>query len=227
VGRRLEPLLETQRQFPGQIQVLSTDISTPEGREAVAESVPRGYRVRFLIHNAGVIEPVGPLSSIQLDEWRRQQAINVEAPLFLTQQLLEPLKKGGRVLQISTWAAHFMIPHWTGYCTSKAALHMIYMCLRSELQDLGIAVGSAMPGIVDTPILNQAIEYPPDIFPKVERYIEIKQEQQLLSPAIVAKFLYWLLTATSDDAFSEKEWDIYDTSHHAHWFGAKLPNPFE
>lgn len=207
VGRRVEPLDSLEDEAEGQITTLSADVGLPEGRQAIADAVGGG-RVRFLVHNAGVLEPVGPLSEVSLKDWRYSQAINVEAPLFLTQQLL-PVLRGGRVLHISSGAAHRSIPGWGAYCTSKAALHMLYMVLRDELREQGIAVGSLRPGVVDTPMQALIREQPETRFPAVEQFRELKSSGALHDPDAVADFVVYLLTAVDAEGFAAQEWE-YD-----------------
>lgn len=78
-----------------------------------------------------------------------------------------------------------------------------------------IAVGIVLPGIVDTNIQQQlSSEECADI---IERNNSLKIAGKLLSPAIVAKFLRWLLLDTDNQSFSNGIWDIYDKKHHANW----------
>ncbi|MBA1148672.1 SDR family NAD(P)-dependent oxidoreductase [Ectothiorhodospiraceae bacterium WFHF3C12] len=208
VGRRVEPLESLEDEAPGAVTTVSADVGLPEGRQAVADAVPADGQLRYLIHNAGVLEPVGPLSDVSLKDWHYSQAINVEAPLFLTQLLL-PRLIGGRVLHISSGAAHRSIPGWGAYCTSKAALHMLYMVLRDELAEHGVAVGSLRPGVVDTPMQALIREQPEDRFPAVERFRELKSSGALHDPDAVAGFAVHLLTEVDAERFVEEEWE-YD-----------------
>ena len=38
------------------------------------------------------------------------------------------------------------------YCTTKAALHMMYKCMSPELLQQDVLLGSIDPGVVDTPM---------------------------------------------------------------------------
>ena len=206
VGRRSGPLEALAGTHPERIEPTSADVATPQGREAVAEAVA-GRKVRYLLHNAGILEPVGRLATIELEEWRYAQAVNVEAPLFLTQRLL-PCLAGGRVLHVSSGAAHRPIIGWGAYCASKAALHMISQVLSVELAGREIAVGSVRPGVVDTPMQTLIREQDSERFPDVERFRELKRTGGLHSPEAVADFVWQLLTDTTSDEFTGQEWDI-------------------
>jgi len=208
VGRRREPLELLEDESEGAVRGVAADLGTPEGRQQVVDALDGGDSVRYLVHNAGVLEPVGPLADISLKDWHYIQAINVEGPLFLTQALL-PRLHGGRVLHMSSGAASRPIPGWGAYCTSKAALHMLYQVLREELRDREIAVGSVRPGVVDTPMQALIREQTEERFPGVERFRELKETGQLHDPDDVAAFVVKLLTETDAEGFTAEEWS-YD-----------------
>lgn len=216
VGRRLPLLQKTQEHNPEKIQILQADITQVKDREKIANYIAHANTKIYLVHNAATAEPLTLLKNISLEDWRQQQAINVEAPLFLTQKLLPYLEKG-RVLHISSGLAHFALPGAGPYCVSKAALYMLYQCFREELKEFNIAVGSAKPGVVDTPMQEVLRSQDKVQFPDVERFVQFKKSNSLRSPENVAAFLSWLLCETQDEEFSAKEWDVADQSHHRHW----------
>jgi len=208
IGRDLPKLEATQADAPESIYVLQADVSTTEGREKIALRAGSFPAVDFLVHNAAVLVPVISLTDITLTDWRNHQQINAEAPLFLTQILL-PKLKGGRVLHISSGAAHHAYMGWGAYCTSKAALYMIWQVLREELKAKKIVIGSVRPGVVDTPMQDKVREAEKDVFPSLNKFLELKKKNQLLSAGEAARFIANILLNTSDEAFSEKEWDIH------------------
>ncbi|MFV8834525.1 SDR family NAD(P)-dependent oxidoreductase [Aquisalimonas sp.] len=218
VGRRPEALHETRAMAPKQITTVSADLATESGREELVSAIGDDS-LAALVHNAGVLTPIGPLAGVRLEDWRLAQAVNVEAPLFLTQALLNNLQDGGRVLHMSSGAAHHGYAGWGSYCTSKAALHMLYQVLRDELRDRGIAVGSMRPGVVDTPMQSLIREQPPERFPMVQRFMDLHATGQLESPSDVARFITWLLTEVDDDTFSAEEWSFTDPAHRERWGG--------
>ena len=214
VGRRAEPLRALASRFPGRIEPLAADVGAPEGRAAVAAALGTDVKLRFLVHNAATLAPVGPLRELCPEALRAHLAVNLEGPLFLTQQLL-PRLTGGRVLHVSSGAAHHAYAGWGPYCMSKAALHMLYQVWREELAGSAIRIGSARPGVVDTPMQALIRATPPERFPRVTRFEQLHREGQLRRPAEVAQFLAWLLLATDDAAFEAAEWDV--GAHEAQW----------
>jgi NAD(P)-dependent dehydrogenase (short-subunit alcohol dehydrogenase family) len=207
VGRRAELLQTLAAEYPGRIEPVVADVATPAGREAIARALGGHRSLRFLVHNAGTIAPIGPLEALTPEALRAHLATNLEGPLFLSQRLL-PQLVGGRILHLSSGAAHHAYAGWGPYCMGKAALHMLYQVLREELRGRGIRVGSARPGVVDTPMQALIRATPAREFPGVGRFLRLHQENQLRSPVDAAHFLAWLLLAVDDERFEAAEWDI-------------------
>jgi benzil reductase ((S)-benzoin forming) len=120
VGRRGAKLLETKNESsnPSFIRTVVADVSKPEGHEAILKSLKDGEYVDNLVHNAAVLEPVGPLMDVKPEDWSKHMAINVDGPLFLTKSLLPRLTsrnetdRNGRILHISSGAAHHGYRGW-------------------------------------------------------------------------------------------------------------------
>jgi len=205
LGRRPAPLESLKSEDPDRIDIVSADVSSAAGRAAIDSAIAPGTAVEFLVHNAGVLEPVAPLAEVSLEDWRRIQAINVEGPLFVTQKLL-PRLGGGRILHISSGAAHHAYAGWGAYCASKAALHMIYLVYREELHAAGVAIGSLRPGVVDTPMQERVRAADPRVFPRLQRFVDLKSGGGLHAAEDVANFIVQLLTSTDDREFSAEEW---------------------
>jgi benzil reductase ((S)-benzoin forming) len=210
VGRRMEPLESLRKENPSKIHIVSADVSESRGRKRVLDALPPPGTVRYLVNNAGVLEPIKPLIEVTEDEFRQHMQVNLEAPLFLTQTLLEKFDKDARVLNISSGAARNPYVGWGAYCTSKAALNMVYRVLDAELKDRGIRVGSVRPGVVDTPMQSIVRSSDKKVFPNLDRFIKLKEDNGLVDPNDVAKFICSLLIEKSPDEFAGKEWDIRD-----------------
>ncbi len=215
VGRRAGPLQEACAHASAHMQAISADVGDPTGRARIVDAIG-DRRVRCLVHNAGVLEPIGPLANVSLEAWRAAQAVNVEGPLFLTQALLDKLP-GGRVLHISSGAAHGAYPGWGSYCTAKAALHMIYQVLREELAASSIAVGSLRPGVVDTPMQALIRNQTPETFPRVQRFLDLHARGELEDPIEVADFAAWLLLDVPAADYAAAEWSFTEPEQRRRW----------
>jgi len=198
------------------IEPVAADVSTASGRSRICRALRSATSVRFLIHAAG-IHAIEPFTGITPDTWRRVLNTNVDARLFLTLDLLPWLQPGSRVLFVGSNSATRARQSATAYCVSQAASHMLQQCLKIELAPRGIAVGWAVPSPVDTAMIAAQIAADPGLYPDAEDYRRLRDAGQLIAPATVARFYRWLLTHTSDIAFSSDPWNVRDESHHEHW----------
>lgn len=212
VGRHESRLAETAA-FSPKIEYCCADVSSTEGRHHL-KTMLHDKVIQGLVHNAGVIDPISPINKIDALSWQRCMATNVDAPLFLTQLLLDKLDHA-RVLNISSGAAYFPVVGWAAYCVSKSALSMLTQCW--QLESPSIAFASVMPGITDTNmqgLIREAEFMDPE---KRDFFKRLKHDDRLISPETVAAFLCWLLLDVKRQDYVSREWDIYETSHHQAW----------
>lgn len=221
VGRREQALVATAA-FSPLISYLVADVSTDKGRREIVAHIEQRNVIDGLIHNAGIIDPIKPVATINEASWQQVLSTNLNAPLFLTQMLLTKLEQG-RVLHIGSGAAHFPVTGWAAYCVSKAALAMLTRCWQLENQNMAFA--SVMPGIIDTEM--QATIRDAQFMDEEKRdfFRVLKQEKRLLSTTTVAAFLTWLLIDVDKAQYVAQEWDIYDKSHHQQWLNASQQVP--
>lgn len=212
VGRNQHHLAETAASSP-LINYLCADVSTQEGRQRIVAHLQPTAQLDGLIHSAGVIEPIVAVTAIDEAAWRDVMATNLDAPLFLSQQLKDKLDNA-RVLNIGSGAAYSPMIGWSAYCVSKAALAMLTRCWQLETT---IAIASVMPGIIDTNMQAQ-IRHANHMDEETQEFFkQLQHNKQLLNPATVAIFLCWLLLDIDKEHYVSREWDIYDSTHHQAW----------
>lgn len=106
----------------------------------------------ILVNNAG-IGTSRKFAEIGEEEYDQLFTVNAKAPFFLTQQGLDRLRDGGRVINISTGLSHAaMMPDLIAYAMSKGALDVFTRYLSKVLGSRGITVNAVAPGIVDTAV---------------------------------------------------------------------------
>ena len=237
VARREKELLETQAMAgdsSAAITPVVADLATEEGRASVVAAVQSAGDLNHLVHNAGVLGGVGRALEVDPMAWKQAFAVNVDAPFFLTQKLQPHMAKGGRGLHVSSGAAHNAYDGWSVYCTTKAALHMVYQCLRGELKEHGILVGSVKPGIVESGMQETIRKATEKDMPMVQAFRDFKTNEFVGDKATahappadgldtaenVAHFVHFLLTEAADEEFAAEEWDIRDSAHHPRWGAA-------
>lgn len=213
VGRTETALTETAS-FSPNIQYFCADVALAADRVRLVAHLSETQYIQALVHNAGIIDPIAPITEINETAWCASMATNLDAPLFLSQMLYKKLING-RVLHIGSGAAHFPVVGWAAYCVSKAALAMLTRCW--QLESNSVAFASVMPGIVDTNMQREIREASHMDSEKRDFFKRLQQANQLLSPETVALFLCWLLLDTDATCYVSQEWDIYDKTHHVNW----------
>ena len=107
------------------VVALAGDVTDDAHRADLAEAASELGGASLLVNNASSLggSPMPTLAAFPLEALSETFAVNVVAPLALTQLLLPQLRQhGGEVLNISSDAAVEPYEGWGGYGASKAAL---------------------------------------------------------------------------------------------------------
>ena len=105
-----------------------------------------------LIHNAAV-QLLDPTEDIRLADWQRTLAVNLTAPMLLTQLLLEKLTtRKGLVLMIGSIHQKLTKPAFVTYATSKSALVGFTQALAVDLAGK-VRVNCISPASTETEML--------------------------------------------------------------------------
>jgi benzil reductase ((S)-benzoin forming) len=143
----------------------------------------------YLVNNAGVVTPVGPLAAQEPAAVLQAVMLNVGAPLTLAAAFVQAAPEATRrILHISSGAGRNAYPGWAVYCATKAALDQHARAVQLDGDPRVLAVSLA-PGVIDTD-MQAAIRATPDAnFPLRERFVELKDTGGLTSPEDCARDL--------------------------------------
>jgi NAD(P)-dependent dehydrogenase (short-subunit alcohol dehydrogenase family) len=113
-----------------------------------------------LVHAAAALDQAA-LAEVDLDGWRRVQAVNAEAAVLLAQAFAPGMSERGwgRIVHIvsdTIWQPP--APAMLAYVTSKAALVGLTRVLAMTLGPSGITVNAVAPGLTPTPAAQQGVE---------------------------------------------------------------------
>ncbi|GGV64849.1 ketoreductase [Streptomyces longisporoflavus] len=157
VGRRTAVLAETARGHAGSIHPFGADLSDPRTPRAVVAAAERELGGIDVLVNNAVTMGSAPLGRIDPDNTRDQVAVNLLAPLFLTQEALPALESSkGLVINVTTAGNQRGWPGHSVYGATKAALDFLTRTWALELAPKGVRVAGIAPGPVDTPIAEHA-----------------------------------------------------------------------
>jgi NAD(P)-dependent dehydrogenase (short-subunit alcohol dehydrogenase family) len=153
-GRDTSKLDETLNLLSGADHLMvPADLTQASGRDSVLAAIDNP--LEGIVHCAGIsrLSPVRMMTEAHLLEI---MAINVNAPMLLTQALLkkQKIQDGSSVLFISSIAAHIGVAGVAGYSGSKAALLAMMRCLAMEVVKRKIRVNCLSPSLVETPLFE-------------------------------------------------------------------------
>lgn len=145
----------------------------------------------ILVNNAGTQNPGKPIKEMSLEDWDNQIKTDLYGPFFCCQQFIRRLDgsdRHGVIINITT--VHEEVP-WPGagaYAAAKGGLRNLTRTLALELAEENINVNNIAPGMVFTPMNQQAID-DPEYRRKAEQSIPMKRGAQPEEIARAAVFL--------------------------------------
>ena len=146
----------------------------------------------ILVHNAGITRD-RTLKRMDRDDWRRVLAVNLAAPVRLTEAVRQAglLGTGGRVIGVSSVNGIAGNRGQTNYAASKAGMIGLVQALATELEPAGVTANAVAPGFIDTPMTAR--------MPRVAR--EVARRMNTLAqaglPVDVAETIAWLASPGS------------------------------
>lgn len=156
--RNIEPLKEIRNE---RLTVISTDLSSEESMRVAIQFIKEKFsQIDGIVHNAGTLINK-PFEQITLSEIENVYKVNVFAPFYLTQQLVDVMGKTSKahVVTISSMGGFQGSSKFSGlsaYSSSKAAIVGLTECLAEELKNNNIAVNCLAIGAVQTEMLAEA-----------------------------------------------------------------------
>ena len=121
----------------------------------IAETIEDFGGLHVLFNNAG-IGLVGRIVDFELEDWRRQCAVNIDGVFLGTKHAIPAMADsgGGSIVITSSIAGMRGSSGLAGYCATKGAVRLFAKAAAAEcLRDrAGVRVNSIHPGIIDTAI---------------------------------------------------------------------------
>ena len=151
VGRREVPLKEVSNNCPERISYLQADITNPDDRKRMVQTVIERYgRLDILVNNAAVLLP-GPFPATTDEQFEQSYLVNVVSPAAIIREAIPYLTETkGSIFNISATVSWGVLPGTSPFATSKAALNHLTRILATELGPIGIRVNAIAPGLTET-----------------------------------------------------------------------------
>jgi len=112
-----------------------------------------------LINNAGIAGPTAPVEEIEIAEWNRTIAIDLNGMFYCTRRAVPLLKAagGGSIINLSSVAGRLGFPLRTPYASAKWAVVGFTKSLAMELGPANIRVNAIQPGVVEGDRIDRVI----------------------------------------------------------------------
>ncbi|HVH02683.1 MAG TPA: SDR family oxidoreductase [Amaricoccus sp.] len=152
-GEGITGLASRLRKAGAKAEAMTCDVAAwSQVEAAIAHARDLFGRIDMLVNNAGVIEPIGPLSRADPAAWGRAADINFKGVFHGMRAVLPGMRAQGSgvIVNLGSGAAHNPLEGWSHYCAAKAATAMLTRCAHLENRGKGVRVYSLSPGTVAT-----------------------------------------------------------------------------
>lgn len=112
--------------------------------------------VDILVNNAGTYLERGAFIDSDPELWWKTMEINVRGPYLMTRHLVGAMRKGGKIMNVTSGKGYNAGANSSAYHVSKAALNMMTDGLANELWQKDIDVNSFIPGPTATATFDNA-----------------------------------------------------------------------
>ncbi|WP_423196611.1 MULTISPECIES: SDR family oxidoreductase [unclassified Cupriavidus] len=196
VARSRNPEMEAEATASGvpvawHLQDLSQPGAAAGWLASVLDAVDEAPASVTLILNAGVVEPIGPITQLHETTLVPHLLTNLATPMTMTGAFIEHTARFDcprKVLAISSGAARNPVQGWSAYCAGKAALDMFVRSINAEFGSLAaprtLRAVALAPGVVDTG-MQETIRGAD--FADVARFRDLKANDKLASPDDTAR----------------------------------------
>lgn len=152
-----------------------------------------------LINNAGIAGPTGKVEEIDVNEWERCIAIDLNGMFYCTRLAVPLLKEagGGSIINLSSAAGRLGFPFRTPYAAAKWGVVGFSKSLSMELGVDKIRVNAIQPGIVEGARIDKVIADKADavgISFEEQRKLSLQRVsmKQMVSPYDIANMALYL-----------------------------------
>jgi benzil reductase ((S)-benzoin forming) len=186
---------------------IAADLSDPASwrllRASFDDVLEAGVGRATFLHFAGTGFPHGPAADADPEEYERSVLLNGASGQVLGQAFLHACRRSGtpcRLVLCSSPAALQAMRGMSHYNAAKVGYDRWAECVRLELEPGEAIVFTVVPFAVDTPMLREVMELPPEIDPLGAEISALAERGGLASPGSVAAEIWDLLAAGGSDA---------------------------
>lgn len=148
----------------GHAIMVAADVREESDVDMVFEQAQKAFGTPTILVNAAGVDAAGvPVADMELDHFEMVLKTNLIGPFLFCRAFVRGCKAAkarGKIINITS--VHEDVPRAgaADYCVSKGGLRNLTRCLALELAEHGINVNNLAPGMVLTPMNQEAIDDP-------------------------------------------------------------------
>jgi len=166
------------------------DVRDEKALDALVGQVEERFgSIDLWINNAGVLDPIGPIRDVSLEDFREHIDINLSGVFVGSRTYvrhLRRLQRRGVLINVSSGAAWNPYAGWGAYCAGKAGVERLTEVVALEEAEIGLRAHSIAPGVIDTAMQSLIRTSSAEDFPDVEHFKERKRSGNFNSVRFVA-----------------------------------------
>ena len=155
----LEELDDRIRAEGGSATLVPLDVTDGPGIDRLGQALYERFgKLDVLLGNAGVLGVLSPVGHIEPNVFEQVMAVNVTANWRLIRSL-DPLLRqsdAGRAIFVTSGISRRVVPYWSAYAASKAALDMLVGTYAAEVAHTAVRANLYNPGPMRTRMRAQA-----------------------------------------------------------------------
>lgn len=157
IGRNEGRLLALKEEFGEKIVPICKDLTVEADILSISDLLKKQTSsVLWLVNNAGIAR-MAASTEFSISEIRQTIDLNCKAPAELINICIPFMKKGAKILNVSSASAFQPVPYINLYASTKAFERSYSRALNAELKSSGITVTAVCPSWVDTEMLSKEI----------------------------------------------------------------------
>lgn len=182
------------------VEHIQLDLSESKNAETILPSIfqlldGKNIEAITLINNAATLGIVDTVENIGEADIQKTIALNLTAPFLLTASFIRLTQQWTctkKIINISSGAVKNPYYGWAVYASTKAAIDMMtkIVALEQEHAKHGVKIISIHPGVIDTEMQAQIRKTDESKFKDVKRFIDLKNENKLATPADIGAKIY-------------------------------------
>ena len=133
------------------------DVADPDRvRYGIAQLRATLGDIDVVVSGAAIVTNIAPFTKMTAESWQRELAVNLTGAFNVIQAVIGPMidRSWGRIIVISSGAAHGGLHHQAAYAASKAGLIGLVQTITLEHARHGITCNAILPGLIETELVE-------------------------------------------------------------------------